>query len=91
MGFNLWVIILGNAPRMTKKIKHIKKQKADPKRAFANPAESHPAGIWVDSNLMARLRTDNHAHKRELFEASQRYLELASIALDEKKKEPHKK
>ncbi|HEX6466651.1 MAG TPA: hypothetical protein VFZ99_05050 [Terriglobales bacterium] len=75
--------------------KRVKKHKPDPKQAFANPAESHPAGLWVDSNLMARLRTTNQAEKKQLFEASQRYLELASLALDEKKdekkKEPHKK
>ena len=46
----------------------------------------HPTGLWVDADVVARLRSGNgETLKRETFSPTQHYLDLAALVLDGKK------
>ena len=63
--------------------KNVQKRKARPKRSIQEPGQDHPLGLWIDKDLLRK----HHTHSADtvihdpLIASSQRYLELADLAL----------
>jgi hypothetical protein len=63
--------------------KNVQKRKARPKRSIQEPGQDHPLGLWIDKDLLRK----HHSQTAEttihdpLMASSQRYLELADLAL----------
>lgn len=78
---------------MASKRNPVKKVKPTPKKGIAvSHQEDHPAGLWMDPEVFARMngRTSSDPRK-ETFEVSNRYLQLAALVLgpeEEKKRAP---
>lgn len=75
---------------MARKRNSVKKVKPTPKKGIAvSHQEDHPAGLWMDPEIFARMngRTSSDP-RREIFEVSSRYLQLAALVLgpEEEKK-----
>lgn len=77
---------------MASKRKSVKKVRPTPKKGIAvSHEEDHPAGLWMDPDAFSRMNGRVSADpRRETFEVSNRYLELAAMVLDTKqpKKRP---
>jgi hypothetical protein len=68
---------------MPQKSSPVKKIKPTPKKGIAaSQQEDHPAGLWMDPEIFARMngRTSSDPRK-ETFEVSNRYLQLAALVL----------
>lgn len=71
----------------------VKKAKARPKRTILAAKDDHPAGLWIDKELLRRHTQQNtpktiiHGNSEA---AGNRYLELADLVLGngKKKKKP---
>ena len=80
---------------MHQKSRQVRKIKPSPKRGIAaSQQEDHPAGLWMDPEIFARMngRTSGDPRK-ETFEVSNRYLQLAALVLgpeEDKKSRPAK-
>ena len=61
----------------------VKKVKPTPKKGIAvSREEDHPAGLWMDPEIFAPMNGRAAADpRRETFEVSNRYLQLASLVL----------
>lgn len=63
--------------------RNVQKRKARPKRSIKEPGQDHPLGLWIDKELVRK----HHSHATDatirdpLTSSSQRYLELADLAL----------
>lgn len=71
----------------------VKKVKPTPKKGIAvSDEEDYPAGLWMDPEIFARMNGRAAADpRRETFEVSNRYLQLASLVLgpeEDKKARP---
>ncbi|HKR33033.1 MAG TPA: hypothetical protein VJT08_21310 [Terriglobales bacterium] len=63
--------------------KNVQKHKARPKRSIKAPGEDHPLGLWIDKDLLRKHHTQVQTTTHEpLMASSQRYLELADLALE---------
>lgn len=75
--------------------KNVQKRKARPKRSIQEPGEDHPLGLWIDKDLLRRhhVPTMPTTMQNPLMASSQRYLELADLALgvDKPNGKPKKK
>jgi hypothetical protein len=63
------------------------KERAQPLRNIENPDDDHPVGLWIDKELLRKYQ--GRAHQTILHGAhesdSNRYLQLADIALGNNK------
>lgn len=68
----------------------VKKVRPTPKKGIAvSHEEDHPAGLWMDPEAFARMNGRiTRDPRKETFEVSNRYLELAALVLgpEEEKK-----
>jgi hypothetical protein len=73
---------------MTKK--NVKKRKAHPKRSLEIPGDDHPLGLWIDKELLRKHqnRTPQTIIHDQSSVTNNRYLELADLALGNKKRKP---
>jgi hypothetical protein len=67
--------------------KNVQKRKARPKRSITKPGDDHELGLWIDYDLLRRhqglpAQTIIQDH---IIATNNRYLELADIALGNKK------
>jgi hypothetical protein len=81
---------------MTRQSRPARKINPRPKKGIAAAQrEDHPAGLWMDPEIFARMNGRSSADPREeTFEVSNRYLQLAALVLgsdgEEKKSRPSK-
>lgn len=62
--------------------KNVQKRKARPKRSIQEPGEDHPLGLWIDKDLLRKHHIPTMpTMQNPLMVSSQRYLELADLAL----------
>ena len=86
-------MLKGHGDPMAAKRLPVRKVKPTPKKGIAvSHEEDHPAGLWMDPEIFARMNGRTAADpRRETFEVSNRYLQLASLVLgpeEEKKTRP---
>lgn len=69
-----------------KRVVRIKKQTPRSEQA------DRSIGLWVDADVFAKIKSGNgDGLKKETFSASQHYLDLAALVLDDKSKKDGKK
>ena len=69
-----------------KRVVRIKKQPSRSKQA------DRSIGLWVDADVFAKIKSGNgDGLKKETFSASQHYLDLAALVLDDKSKKDAKR
>ncbi|HWC16925.1 MAG TPA: hypothetical protein VG498_07910 [Terriglobales bacterium] len=73
--------------------KQIQKEKPRPKRSIKTPGDDHELGLWIDYDLLRKFRNGSSPSMIHdgITSRNNRYLELADLALGNRKNGKSKK